>query len=83
MIPKVIKVEGHTYNVTGISKNSFKGAKKLKKITIKSAAIKNIGKNAFSGISLKAKIKVPSKKLASYRKLIKKSGFKKVKSVVK
>lgn len=82
-IPKVIKVEGHTYNVTGISKNSFKSAKKLKKITIMSAAIKNIGKNAFSGISLKAKIKVPSKKLASYRKLIKKSGFKKVKAVVK
>ncbi|MCI8306495.1 MAG: leucine-rich repeat protein [Lachnospiraceae bacterium] len=82
-IPKVIKVEGHAYNVTGISKNSFKGAKKLKKITIKSIAIKNIGKNAFSGISSKAKIKVPSKKLSSYKKMIKKSGFKKVKAVIK
>ncbi len=82
-IPKVIKVEGHAYNVTCISKNSFKGAKKLKKITIKSGSVKSIEKNAFSGISPKAKIKVPSKKLASYRKLIKKSGFKKVKAVIK
>lgn len=82
-IPKVIKAWGHTYNVTGISKNAFKGVKKLKKITVKSTAIKVIGKNAFSGISPKAKIKVPAKKLSSYRKLIKKSGFKKVSYVTK
>lgn len=82
-IPKVIKVEGHTYNVTGISKNAFKGAKKLKKITIKSTEIKSMGKNAFAKISPKAKIKVPSKKLASYKKLIKKSGFKKLGAVTK
>lgn len=82
-IPKVIKVEGHTYNVTGISKNAFKGAKKLKKITIKSTEIKSMGKNAFAKISPKAKIKVPSKKLALYKKLIKKSGFKKLSAVTK
>lgn len=82
-IPKSIKIEGKTYNVTGISKNAFKGAKKLKKIVIKSTSIKSVGKNAFAKINAKVKFKVPAKKLAAYKKLIKKSGFKKVSAIRK
>ena len=82
-IPKSIKIEGKTYNVTGISKNAFKGAKKLKKVVIKSTAIKSVGKNAFAKVNAKVKIKVHAKKLAAYKKLIKKSGFKKVSAIKK
>lgn len=67
-------------NVTKIGKNAFKNCKKLKKVTIKSSKIKSIGSNAFKGIKATAKIKVPKKKLATYKKLLKKKGIgKKVK----
>ena len=82
-IPKSIKIEGKTYNVTGISKNAFKGAKKLKKVVIKSTTIKSVGKNAFAKVNAKIKIKVPAKKYAAYKKLIKKSGFKKLSAIKK
>lgn len=62
--------------VTKISANAFSGAKNLKTITIKSKSLKSVGKNAFKGINKKCKIKVPAKKLNSYKKLLSKKGQK-------
>lgn len=89
-----------TYKVTTISKNAFKGCKKLKtvvigknihtiktgafngcskvkKITVKSKVLKKVEKKALKGIHAKCKIKVPKKKLKSYKKLLKGKGQKK------
>ena len=63
-------------NVTKIGANAFSGDKSLKKITIKSKFLKKVGKNAFKGIHKNCKIKVPAKKLASYKKLLNKKGQK-------
>lgn len=60
-------------NIVKIGKESFSGCKNLKSISIKSSKIRNIGKSAFSGISGKAVIQVPKKKLAVYRKYLKKA----------
>ena len=60
-------------NVTSIGANAFSGCKNLKSIVIKTNKIKTIGANAFKGINSKAVIKVPGKKLAKYKKLIKKA----------
>ncbi len=62
--------------VTKIGANAFSGAKNLKTITIKSKSLKSVGKNAFKGIDKKCKIKVPAKKLNSYKKLLSKKGQK-------
>lgn len=62
--------------VTKIGANAFSGAKNLKTITIKSKSLKSVGKNAFKGINKKCKIKVPVKKLNSYKKLLSKKGQK-------
>lgn len=35
---------------------------------------KSVGKNAFKGIKANAKIKVPSKKLKAYKKILKNKG---------
>ena len=83
VIPKAVNIGNATYKVIAIEKKAFAGAKKLKKITIKSTTIKKIGKNAFSKINAKAKFKVPAKKLAAYKKLIKKAGFKKMSAIKK
>ena len=48
----------------------------MKTITIKSKSLKSVGKNAFKGINKKCKIKVPAKKLNSYKKLLSKKGQK-------
>lgn len=67
-------------SVAKIGKQSFAGCRKLKKITIKTVNLKkkSIGKDAIKGIHKKAIIKVPAKKLTSYRKLFKKStGYRK------
>lgn len=63
-------------HVTKIGANAFNGAKKLKKITIKSTQLKKVGKKAFKGIDKKCKIKVPKKKLTSYKRLLKGKGQK-------
>ena len=78
-----VKIGKKTYTVTSITKNAFKGCKKLKKVTIKAAKLKSIGKNAFKGIYKKATFKVPKKQLKKYKKLIqkKKTGFKKTMKV--
>lgn len=70
--------------VIKIGKNAFSGCKNLKKITIKSAVLKNVGKNAIKGINKKATIKVPKKQLKKYKKLFKsKTGYKKTMKIKK
>lgn len=55
-------------NVTSIGSKSFYGCKVLKTITIKSTILKSVGSKAISGIGRKAVIKVPKKKLKTYKK---------------
>lgn len=64
-------------NVTKIGKAAFKGCTKLKKVVIKSKNIKKIGKKAFTNIAKNSVIKVPKSKKAAYKKLLRKSGYKK------
>ncbi|MGN0155301.1 MAG: leucine-rich repeat domain-containing protein [Lachnospiraceae bacterium] len=76
---KCIKLKNVTIgsNVTKIGKNAFSGDKNLNKLTVKSTGLKSIGANALKGISKKAVIKVPKKKYAKYKKLLKSStGYK-------
>lgn len=63
-------------NITKIGAKAFFGCKKLKNITIKTTKLtaKTVGSKAFKGISSNAIIKVPSKKLSSYKKLLKTAG---------
>ena len=62
-----------------IGANVFKNCKKLKTIIIKSKDLTAIGKNAFKGVGSsyykKVEVKVPAKKLKSYRTLLKKAGL--------
>ena len=76
-VPATVKIVGITYKVTGIEANAFKGCKNLKTLTIKSTQLtkKNISKNAFKGVTKKTTIKVPKKKLTSYKKLFKSKGL--------
>ena len=61
-------------NVTKLGASAFSGSKKLTKIKIKSLYLKSVGKKALKGIAANAKIKVPAKKLAAYKKLFKNKG---------
>ncbi|MGN0359624.1 MAG: beta-N-acetylglucosaminidase domain-containing protein [Hominisplanchenecus sp.] len=62
-------------NVKKIGKEAFAQCGKLKNVNMKKAAnITTIGKKAFSKIDAKAKIAVPAKKLAKYKKMLKKAG---------
>lgn len=56
-----------------IGKNAFSGCKKLATITVKSQVLKKVGKNAFKSIAPKAVFKLPKKKFAAEKKLIKDS----------
>lgn len=58
-------------NISQIGNQAFQSCTNLKTIKIKSAVIKKVGKNAFKGIQKKAKITVPKKQRASYKKLFK------------
>ncbi|MBD5464430.1 MAG: leucine-rich repeat domain-containing protein [Lachnospiraceae bacterium] len=60
--------------VTSIGSKAFYNCKKLKKITIKSAVLEKVGSKAFKNIYKKATIKVPKKKLAAYKVLLKGKG---------
>ncbi|MBD5106182.1 MAG: leucine-rich repeat protein [Lachnospiraceae bacterium] len=62
--------------VSTIGSKAFYGCKKLKTITIKTTKLtsKKVGSQAFKGIAAKATIKVPKKKLAAYKKLLKTKG---------
>ena len=61
-------------NITHFKLAELEKAGKLKAVTIKSTSLKKVGKNAFKGIHAKAKIKVPAKKLRSYKRLLKGKG---------
>ena len=65
-------------NIKKIGKNAFYGCKKLKKIIIKTTKLtkKSVGENAFAKINKKAKVKVPKKKLKTYKKVLKARGIK-------
>ncbi len=62
--------------VKKINTKAFYGCKKLKTITISTSLLtaKGIGSKAFTGIYKKAQIKVPSKKLKAYKKLLAQKG---------
>lgn len=68
-----------------IGKKAFYGDKKLKTLTIKSLKLtgKTVGSQAFKGINTSAKIKVPAKKIADYKKLLKKKGINGKKQVIR
>lgn len=70
-------------NITAIGKNAFRNDKLLKQIIVKSAKLKSVGKNALKGIHGKAVIKVPKKKLKSYKKRFKNKGQKKTVKITK
>ena len=61
-------------NIETIGSNAFYNCSKLQTIVIKSTKLKSVGANAFKGIKSNAKIKVPSKKLSAYKKLLKGKG---------
>ena len=61
-------------NVKTIGKNAFSGCSKLKKITLKTTALKKVGSAAFKGIAKSAVFTCPAKKLTSYKKLLKKGN---------
>lgn len=62
-------------NITSIGKNAFSQDKRLKSVMIKSKKITSVGKNAFKGINKKAVIRMPGKKAAAYKRMLKKSGI--------
>jgi len=70
-------------NIQKIGKQAFDGCRKLKKVTVKAAALKSIGKYAFRSISKKAKIIVPKKKYKKYLKALKKAKTGKTVKVIK
>lgn len=69
-------------NITSIGAGAFRGCRNLKTITVKSKNLKSVGKNALKGIHPKAKIKVPSGKLAKYKKKFAKKGQKSTVKIV-
>lgn len=70
-------------NVTKIGASAFEGCKSLKKITIKSKTLKEVGKNALKGVHAKCKIKVPGNLVKKYTAKFKKKGQKAGVKVVK
>lgn len=61
-------------SVKSIGQNAFYGCKALSGIQIKSSVLKTVEKNAFKDIYKKAVIKVPSRQLKAYQKLLKGKG---------
>lgn len=61
--------------VTKINAKAFKNCSKLQTVTLRSKQIKSMGKESFKGIKSNAAIKVSSKKMASYKKMLKKTGL--------
>ena len=64
-------------NVTKIGSKAFYGCKNLKQVVIHSKKIKAsaIGSKAFSKVAKNVRAYVPSKKYASYKKMLKKAGI--------
>ena len=61
-------------NVKTIGASAFGKCKRLSTITIRTTKLKSVGKNALNGVRADAKIKVPSRKLKAYRKILKNRG---------
>ena len=63
--------------VSKIGSKAFYGCKNLKTITIKTTKLTTgkVGSSAFKNIYKKATVKVPSKKVSSYKTLLKKKGL--------
>lgn len=76
-------------NVSKIGSKAFYGCKKLTKMTIKTSKLteKKVGKKAFTKMGSsnykKVKVKVPKKKLKSYKKMLQKRGLSKKAKVKK
>ncbi len=64
-------------SVTSIGNKAFQGCWKLKMVHLKSSKVKKIGSAAFKNIHKRAVIKVPKKKLRSYKKLFMGKGLSK------
>lgn len=62
-------------NVTKIGKKAFYGAKKLKKVTIKSKVLKSVAKDSFKKTNRKLRFRIPKKKAKAYRKFFKAYGL--------
>jgi hypothetical protein len=71
VIPSEVTIKDVDYEVTAIKANSFKKAKHLKKIQIKSKNITSINKNAFAGLDSSTTVKIVKGKYKAYKKLIK------------
>lgn len=63
--------------VKGIGKQAFYNCKKLRSITINTLSLtsKNVGVQAFTGTYAKAVVKVPAKKFAAYKSLLRARGI--------
>lgn len=61
-----VNIGGKNFKITTIGNAAFRNCKKLTSVTI--------GKNAMKGIHARAKIKVPTKKLKAYKKLLRGTG---------
>ena len=63
--------------VKGIGKQAFYNCKKLRSITINTLSLtsKNVGAQAFTGTYAKAVVKVPAKKFAAYKSLLRAKGM--------
>ena len=63
--------------VKGIGKQAFYNCKKLRSITINTLSLtsKNVGAQAFTGTYAKAVVKVPAKKFAAYKSLLRARGM--------
>lgn len=68
-------------NVKAIGSKAFYKCGKLKIITVKSTKMSSVGKGAFKGIAKKAAVKVPKKKTAAYKKMLRKAGLPKTAKV--
>ncbi len=63
-------------SLTTIGKSALKGCKRLNKVTIRSKKLASVGKQTFKGTGSKLKVKVPSRQLTKYRRILKKAGLK-------
>lgn len=72
-------------DIVRINQNAFKNCKKLKIISIAGDHLNYVGKNVFKGVNKKLVIKVPKKKLKTYKKLLKKknTGYRKTMKIKK
>ncbi len=78
---KSVKIGG---NVKKIGKEAFLNCKRLRRIAVKSTALKSIGKNSIKGIYKKAIITVPKERYPTYKKLLtSKTGYKKTMKIKK